>query len=164
MTASVCEGPVSEVAILSAHPSEYTAVTALIIQGLTARWGTYDASVNPDLLDFANCYRQAVILVAKIDGVIIGCGVLVKDANAAGRIVRMTVRADRQRTGVGRKILDSLLEAAKTTGYRVLLLETTSTWKSAVAFYTACGFVPGKVGNGDQQFCLVIDPSGPEPT
>ena len=157
------EWPTSEAIVLPAHPSEYAAVRALIVQGLTQRWGKYGASFNPDLENFATAYQQAVVLIAKIDGRIIGCGVLLKEADAVGRIVRMTVSADRQRTGLGRKILNALLAAAKSAGYREVLLETTSTWQSAVAFYTACGFLPGKVENGDQHFCRVIDSLVPEP-
>lgn len=148
--------PTTEVIVLPAHPSEYAAVKALIIQGLTQRWGEYDASFNPDLDDFAKSYQQAVVLVAKIDGVIIGCGVLVKETDTVGRIVRMTVCPDCQRAGVGRKILKALLAAAQAAGREELLLETTSTWQSAVAFYTACGFAPVKMEDGDQHFRRVI--------
>lgn len=86
----------------------------------------------------------------------IGCGVLLKEVDTVGRIVRMTVSADHQRTGVGRKILAALLAAAVVAGYSKVLLETTSTWQSAVAFYTACGFVPVKMEDGDQHFRRVI--------
>ena len=156
MTGLVRERPISEVTVLPAHPDEYAAVKALIIQGLTQRWSQYTASFNPDLEHFADLYQQAVVLVAKSDDVIIGCGVLMKEADSVGRIVRMTVRADRQRTGVGRKILAALLAAAKTADYREVVLETTSTWTSAVDFYSACGFVPSKLESGDQHFRLVI--------
>ena len=156
MTGLVRERPISEVTVLPAHPDEYAAVKALIIQGLTQRWSQYNASFNPDLEHFADLYQQAVVLVAKSDDVIIGCGVLMKEADSVGRIVRMTVRADRQRTGVGRKILAALLAAAKTADYREVVLETTSTWTSAVDFYTACGFVPSKLESGDQHFRLMI--------
>ncbi len=142
--------------ILPAHSTEYAAVRALIIQGLTQRWGKYDASSNPDLEDFADFYPQATVLVAKVGDLIIGCGVLVKEDDTVGRIVRMTVRADHQRAGVGRKILAALLAAAKTAGYREVVLETTSTWTSAVDFYSACGFLPSKLESGDQHFRLVI--------
>lgn len=148
--------PATEVIVLPAHPSEYAAVKALIIQGLTQRWGKYDASFNPDLEHFADSYQQAVVLVAKIDDLMIGCGVLLKEVDTVGRIVRMTVSADHQRTGVGRKILAALLAAAVVAGYSKVLLETTSTWQSAVAFYTACGFVPVKMEDGDQHFRRVI--------
>jgi GNAT superfamily N-acetyltransferase len=146
-----------EVTILPAHPSDYAAVKALIIQGLSQRWGKYDACFNPDLEDLAISYSQAAVLVAKIDDQIMGCGVLVRDADAIGRILRMTVRADRQRAGIGRKILNALLAAAQTAGYTEVLLETTSTWQSAVAFYKACGFTPVKMENGDQHFRMVIN-------
>jgi GNAT superfamily N-acetyltransferase len=153
----ICEKTISEVTILSAHPSEYPAVKALIIQGLTQRWGKYDAHFNPDLEDFAKSYSQAAVLVAKGGGLVVGCGVLLREDDAVGRIVRMTVCADHQRTGVGRKILNALLAAAQTAGYTEVLLETTSTWQSAVAFYTDCGFVPVRAENGDQHFRLMTN-------
>jgi GNAT superfamily N-acetyltransferase len=154
MTGLACKKTISEVTILLALPTEYAAIRILIIQGLTQRWGSYDAGFNPDLEDFAKSYSQATVLIAKSGDQIIGCGVLVKDTDAVGRIVRMTVCADRQRTGVGRKILNALLAAARDAGYEEVLLETTSTWESAVAFYTACGFVSVTVENGDRHFRL----------
>lgn len=159
MTGSVRERPISQLTVVPAHPSEYAAVRALLIQGLTARWGNYDASFNPDLEHFADSYQQAVVLVAKISDLIIGCGLLLREADAVGRIVRMTVCAERQRTGVGQKILAALLAAAKAAGYSEVLLETTSTWTSAVTFYSACGFVPSKLESGDQHFFLVLNSS-----
>ena len=156
MTGLFRESPISQVTVVPAHPSEYAAVRALIIQGLTARWGSYVESVNSDLLDFAKCYQQAVILVAKIDATVIGCGILMKESNAVGRIVRMTVRADYQRSGVGGNLMAALVRSAKLAGYLEVQLETTATWQSAVAFCSSCGFVPVKVENGDQHYRLVI--------
>lgn len=72
--ASFGDTPPCEPTILPAHLSEYATIRALIIQGLTLRWGQYNASFNPDLEHFAKSYLQAVVLIAKIDGVIIGCG------------------------------------------------------------------------------------------
>lgn len=151
------------VAIVPAHGTELESVRALIVQGLTQRWGDYDARFNPDLEDFAKSHSQEVVVVAKFDGQIVGCGVLKKDSDGVGRIVRMTVCTDRQRAGIGRKILNALLAAARDAGYDEVLLETTSTWECAVAFYTACGFAPVKTENGDQHFRWVIDSLGPEP-
>ncbi len=147
----------SEITVLSALPSEYATVKALIVQGLTQRWGQYDASFNPDLEDFTKSYQQAVVVIAKIDRLIVGCGILVKETEAVGRIVRMTVYADHPRAGVGSKILIALLNAARAAGYKEVALETTATWLSAVAFYTARGFVPTRMANGDQHFRLRVD-------
>ncbi len=156
MTRSSCEDPTAQVKVVPVCASEYKTVKALIIEGLTQRWGNYDPSFNPDLEDFAKSYQHATVLVAKVGNLLIGCGVLAKETDTFGRIVRMSVCVHRQRTGVGRKILNSLLESAEVAGYREVLLETTSTWQFAVAFYTACGFAPIKVENGDQHFRLVI--------
>ncbi len=60
------------------QPHESQAAKALIIAGLTERWGTYDPTHNPDLVDFPNSYRDSQIRVARQGVTIVGVGILIR--------------------------------------------------------------------------------------
>jgi putative acetyltransferase len=145
-----------EITTAWASPSEYAAVRALIVQGLSERWSGYDPRLNPDLEAFGTFYEAAIVAVARVDGRIVGCGVLVPQSECVGRIVRMSVAANQRRTGVGGKVLAALIEAARHIGYSELVLETTATWVSAISFYRKHGFVPTHFQDGDQHFMLTL--------
>jgi GNAT superfamily N-acetyltransferase len=138
-------------------PQDAPAVRELIVQGLAERWGGYDPRCNPDLENFAEHYGSSVILVAKRGSRIVGVGVLQPERDGAGRIVRMSVARDCRRQGIGTRILQGLLQAARRLGYRRVLLETTASWESAISFYVRRGFIPCEVRDGDQHFVLDLN-------
>lgn len=116
----------------------------LILTGLGERWGWIDTTLNPDLNDIALTYAPGIFLVAYLHDVLVGTGALIpevtsKDASVL-RVVRMSVRTDLRRNGIGRRILDTLLDQARSIGCYHMVLETTSTWTDAVRFYTNYGF------------------------
>lgn len=144
-------GP-AELEVTSARPEELGLVRALIVAGLAERWGRYDPTYNPDLDSFGEHYRDAAILVAKEGERLVGCGVLIRDAPQVGRIVRMSVDAERRRRGVGSATLRALLERARSAGYADVVVETTETWESAVAFYLRRGFTVVRRCGGELHF------------
>ncbi len=143
-----------ELAIGLALPEELPAVRALIVAGLTQRWGSYLQSANPDLAAFERTYANASVIAAKRAGEVVGCGILVAEAPGIARIVRMSVAADLQRTGIGGKVLRALLDRAVQLGYSRVVLETSADWHSAVGFYKHYGFVPTEQRDGDQHFAF----------
>ncbi len=146
-----------DIVIDAASSNDFAAVKSLIIQGLTERWSTYEAAFNPDLDDFAATYHKALVVVARVDRQVMGCGILLKHSATAARIVRMTVAQPWQRQGLGGQILNALLAAAKASGHNEVLLETTSNWASAVSFYLKHGFERTKIEHDDQHFRFAID-------
>jgi ribosomal protein S18 acetylase RimI-like enzyme len=66
----------------------------------------------------------------------------------------MSVARDFRRQGIGSAVLRRLLADAKTAGYRKIVLETTSTWNEAIAFYQRHGFRSMHVWGGDMYFEL----------
>ena len=148
--------------IALAKRNELAAVRTLVIQGLTERWKSYDPSFNPDLEAFAEVYASAVVVVAKEGDKLVGCGVLQKEAEGIGRIVRMSVRADRRRHGIGSAVLRALLANAVELGYTEVVLETTASWESAVSFYKGHGFVPTVIQDGDQHFRFPLKRTEPD--
>jgi GNAT superfamily N-acetyltransferase len=138
------------------QPEDQRAVEALILAGLEEHWGVLDLTKNPDLNDIAASYGDAVFLTAWSGERLVGTGALVHEAEGVARIVRMSVAADMRRCGVGRALLARLCEAAETAGYRQIVLETTSEWQDAVAFYTRSGFRITGAWDGDTHFVVEI--------
>ncbi len=127
-------------------------VASLITAGLTDRWGSYDPSYNPDLLDIANHYQNDEMIVAVLDSQIVGAGALLQEASKTGRIVRMSVKKDQQKSGIGKKILRHLEMMAIARGYESVVLETTETWLDAIKFYESQGYKLQEYRNGDAHF------------
>lgn len=136
------------------QPGDQAAAKALVLAGLAAHWGALDPTRNPDLDDIAAGYAHGVFLVAEENGRIIGTGGLLPEADGVSRIVRMSVAADRQRRGVGRRMLQRLIDFAREQGSHRLVLETTSTWHGAIAFYRQAGFRLVAEQDGDSHFVL----------
>ena len=125
---------------------------ALIVQGLTERWGSYVPGFNPDLEDFPNAYKDALVLVAKCGTEVVGTGVLQPVGPSTAHILRMSVASTFQRQGVGSLILHHLLRVARERKFHRIDLETTASWTSAVDFYKRHNFRPTHQHNGDQYF------------
>lgn len=143
------------------QPADQQAVRDLILAGLGEHWGFIDPALNPDLDDIAAHYDRAVFLVAERAGEVIGTGALVHEAAEVGRIVRMSVRADMRRLGLGSLILRELCRRGRALGYRELVLETTSTWSHVIRFYERFGFRVLAERDGDTHMVLALQ-GGPD--
>ena len=150
------------------QPADQEAVKTLILAGLVEHWGVLDPSKNPDLDDIAASYAGAVFLVARHnstrrDGGIIGTGALIprqgSDAeDGDAEVVRMSVAADWRRKGIGRMILQALVDHARESGCQRIILETTETWQEVIAFYLRFGFHITHHQDGDVYFEMMIEP------
>ncbi len=147
---------VTEYILCPAKPSDFAEVRALVVEGLAQRWRQYEPSFNPDLESFAASYGSALVLVAKSEGRIVGCGILIHETEHIARVVRMSVSVKLQRKGIGSTILKALLERAPSMGYKEVVLETTASWVSAIAFYKRHGFLATVEQNGDQYFRFLL--------
>ena len=127
-------------------------VASLITAGLTERWGSYDPSYNPDLLDIANHYQNDEMVVAVLGSQVVGAGALLEEAPNTGRIVRMSVKKAQQKSGIGKKILKHLEIIAIERGYESVVLETTETWLDAIQFYESQGYELQEYRDGDAHF------------
>jgi putative acetyltransferase len=138
--------------IISFRPTDQPAAKALILDGLVDHWGFLDESLNPDLDDIATSYADGGFLVAWRDGEIIGTGAFVPRSEKQVEIVRMSVKKDLRKQGIGRQILDELLRRASQAGYKEVILETTETWDDVIAFYLNYGFEITHYQDGDVYF------------
>lgn len=136
------------------------AMRRLILNGLGDHFGTIDETMNPDLDDITASYhdRGAAIVVAERGGEIVGCGILVQEDEASGRLVRMSVRGDQRGQGLGKRLVRELLEAARARGYAKTVCETTDDWADAIALYRSCGFTEVGRWDGDIHFTIDLDP------
>jgi len=127
-------------------------VSQLLIAGLTERWGSYEARFNPDIEGLPGSDERSVVLVAKLAGTVVGTGTLRPTGPSQAEVVRMSVALSNRRTGVGSLILSNLLHLAREQGFHEVSLETTSSWTSAVEFYTRHGFAKAHEQDGDTHF------------
>lgn len=145
------------------HPEDQTEARALILEGLKEHWGEIDPLRNPDLDDIASSYAGGFFRVAVRGSRIVATGALLPRGNGAAEIVRMSVARGERRQGIGSAVLRQLLDEARAAGCRRIILETTSTWDEAIAFYQKRGFQPTHIRGGDTYFALDLPPAGPRP-
>lgn len=81
-------------------------------------------------------------LLARVDGVAVGCGALRLDGEGYGEIKRMYVDPARRGQGIAKRILDALESVARAEGLSLLKLETGNLQVEAVALYARLGFTP----------------------
>ena len=143
-----------EVMIRPFLPTDQAATKQLILAGLADHWGTLDLTLNPDLNDIARSYQGETFLLALQGEEIVGCGALIKEEGKVGygRIVRMSVKKENRRQGLGQLILKHLETAARQRQFHTILLETTETWTDVVAFYLANGYQITHHQDGDTHF------------
>ena len=96
---------------------------------------------DPDGVILSNGGR---ILMARLDGVAIGTAALIPIDEEACEFAKMGVDPAYAGRGIGRKILEHSLELAKASGYRKMLICTSSTLGPANHLYRSVGFVPSR--------------------
>lgn len=83
---------------------------------------------------------RGVFLVARLDGVAVGCGAIKTLARRCGEIKRMWVAASARGLGVGQRLLDALETHALDMGLTTLRLDTNRNLVEAQALYARNGY------------------------
>lgn len=135
-------------------PTDQPTTKALILAGLAEHWGVLDLTLNPDLNDIASSYADGVFLTAWLGDELVATGALMPESPGVMRIVRMSVAHTHQRCGIGRALLERLHAQIRDAGCHQIVVETTSTWAGAIAFYTRYGFRPIGIWDGETHFVL----------
>lgn len=80
------------------------------------------------------------ILFATADNRCVGCCALKRMSEDEFEVAKMAVTQVYQGAGIGRKILDAVIEAGRSMGARRLYLETNHTLTPAIRLYESVGF------------------------
>ena len=139
------------------YPEDQDTVRELILEGLKEHWDVIDGSKNPDLNNISVSYRDGVFLVAWKDDEIVGTGAFLPCSRNTVKVVRMSVRGDLRRRGIGNCILTELCNIAYQSGYKRMILETTKMWQGVIEFYKTFGFRITHCMNEDIYFCLDLE-------
>lgn len=94
---------------------------------------------------------DGAFLVARLDGVAVGCGGVRRLGPGVAEVKRMFVRPDARGRGVGSRLLDALEDRARRLGCAVVRLDTDEALAPAVALYERAGYrrIPSYNDNPD---------------
>lgn len=81
------------------------------------------------------------IFFALIEGRHVGCCALLRMSDDEFEVAKMAVTPSCQGAGVGRKVLQATVDAARASGVRRLYLETNHTLTPAIRLYESVGFL-----------------------
>lgn len=119
-------------------------VMKLIFDILEGEFGHHSKSGRPDVRNISEFYQKdekSNFWVALNDNnEVIGTVGLSDCGNNMGYLVRLMVKKEFRRKGIGKELLDTLLDFAKSKGYRNIFLSTSDDMNEANAFYTKNGF------------------------
>jgi GNAT superfamily N-acetyltransferase len=98
------------------------------------------------------------LLVARVDGEPVGVGALRPVDATTAEVKRMFVRPRAQGHGIGRALLERLLDDARGEGYAVARLETLTVMTAARALYRSLGFRDTPAFPGSEAALSGLDP------
>lgn len=88
------------------------------------------------------------IFFATVDGQCVGCCALLRMNEEEFEVAKMAVTSAYQGGGIGRRLLNAVIEAGRSARARRLYLETNHALKSAIRLYESMGFThlpPGRI-------------------
>jgi len=99
---------------------------------------------DDDLLEIENHYlkNNGWFVIGETDGRLITMGALRKIDDHMAEIKRMRTQPDMQGKGIGKKVLELLINKAKELNYTEIILETSDRQPAARKIYATYGFVP----------------------
>jgi putative acetyltransferase len=92
--------------------------------------------VDVDALALPNVHFFA----AKLEGVFVGCGAIMEKGRDYTEVKRIFVDPSARGLGLGRKIIDTLVEQTRALGIPLMRLETGISQPEALSLFEACGF------------------------
>jgi GNAT superfamily N-acetyltransferase len=130
----------ADVVVERYRDADRDAARAVVLAGLEEHWGSLDPELNRDVDDLGTAYADGTVVVARADGAVVGVGVIVPVGPNEAEVKRMSVLRAHRRRGIATAVLTALVDVAREWDCRAVVLETTTTWTDAVAFYRGSGF------------------------
>lgn len=106
--------------------------TDLEYQGFTAELAALPTPYVPP---------RGALLIAHVDSGVAGCVALRPLDAHRGEMKRLYVRPAYQKSGLGKALVEAVINAARRIGYRELRLDTLASMTSAQALYRRLGFI-----------------------
>lgn len=105
--------------------------------------------LDQDLKNIEAIYinNNGEFFVTTVDDKVVGMGALCKVDDSTAEIKRMRVEPSLQGKGIGKLILDKLIEKARELGYKKLVLDVAEKQKGAQHLYESRGFKEYKRGD-----------------
>lgn len=83
---------------------------------------------------------HGALILAKVDGKAAGCVALRNISDDICEMKRLFVRQTYRRLGIGKKLVDMIIEEGRRLGYGYIRLDTLASMKRAVELYQSVGF------------------------
>lgn len=130
-----------EIAVADAAGDEARTCIDAYLRELDALFdGGFDAARSPSADPAELVPPAGVMLLARIDGQAVGCGVLRRIAPGVGEIKRMWVAPSARGLGIAQRLLDALEQHAVRFGLPVVRLDTNRSLEQARALYLRNGY------------------------
>ena len=113
-----------------------------ILETLKRHMGNVDQVIERNLSELPKFSPpEGRLVLAHVADHPVGIGCFHRISSEIAELKRMYVRPAARGNGVGRAVLESLLYAARETGYRTMRLESAAFMKAAHSLYHSVGFV-----------------------
>jgi molybdenum cofactor guanylyltransferase len=163
--ASPMTDPVSDFTVRRATNADIAAIRA-VLYAVRDEYGVLSeiAANDPELDDMeTSFFRPGGHFEVVVDdaGRIVGCAGLYPLSPRRAELCKMYIERSARGRGLGRRLLENLLEAARRNGFHEVWLETNSSLTDAITLYTQYGFVPVEpehlLPKCDQAFLLRLE-------
>jgi GNAT superfamily N-acetyltransferase len=102
----------------------------------------FECIVSKIIVDYFNCeqHDRQACFIAELDGKPVGCIMLMSGREMEGKLRVMFVSEEARGNGIGRLLIQSVFEKAKSIGYKSISLWTTDKQRTARELYKKHGF------------------------
>lgn len=131
----------------AAFPSDLPEVTAIFreyVQSPTANLDFQDYEHEFAGLPGKYAEPDGCILLAVVEGRVVGCAALRRVDASACELKRVYVRPEARGMALGRQLVQQMVHTAREAGYRRMCLDVLAEFVAAQRLYESLGFVPAQ--------------------